>query len=373
MFAIITPALAFGAAAERASLKAYIVFLWLWSTLVYDFVAYWTWNQNGWLFKLGDLDFAGGGPVHLASGTAALAYAIVIGKRENLKKQPPPHNIAHVLLGTSLLWFGWFGFNGGSELFSNGRAANACMATQMATSVAGLTWCALEYKYEKRITSLGFCTGCVVGLVVITPASGYVTTGSSIALGFLGVFPCYAMAQLKSRWPIDDAMDVFAIHGTGGAAGAILTGVFAQDWINTLDGSAPQQGWLGLKWNQIGIQIAAVLAIGAWSFTMSYIILKIMDRIPSLGLRLENEMEAMGSDFAIMGEEAYRHESYIAMTKASSINIFSISSPNSSTLHGLGVSSLNELTSRTQTDLVKRETERMVATPVRVTSSTQIN
>jgi len=262
-------------------------------------------------------------------------YAIVIGKREGLKTHPHPHNISHVVLGTSLLWFGWFGFNGGSELAANARAANAALVTHFAAGAAGLTWVALDYIFQKRgkLTTMGFCTGCVVGLVVITPASGFVTIASSIAMGILGTFACYAVAQLKNKWPIDDAMDVFAIHGVGGMTGAILTGIFAQNYINTLDGTPPVGGWFSEKWDQIGIQIAGVLAIGSWSFIMSYIILVIMDRIPSLGLRVSSELELLGSDEAILGEVAYRHEGYIAHSRASKLLV-----GHSEILKALGVS-----------------------------------
>jgi len=310
MFAIITPALAFGGAAERATLHSFMVFVIVWSTLVYDIVAYWTWNVNGWLNKLGALDFAGGGPVHLASGCAALAYAIVIGHREGYGKETfRPHNLSHVILGTALLWFGWFGFNAGSECAANARAANAAVVTHLAASIAGLTWMGLDYWFASRkLTSMGFCAGCVSGLVAITPAAGYVTPASSLAIGCIGACCCFSATHLKTKFGFDDAMDVFAVHGVGGATGSILTGIFAQSWVFTLDGSSSNGGWLSYNFERVGYQLAGICAIGGWSFCVSFIILTIMDKIPWIGLRVPPEHESIGTDLALMGELAYRYE-----------------------------------------------------------------
>jgi len=317
MFAIITPALAFGGAAERATLHSFMIFLFVWSTLVYDIVAYWTWNPNGWLFKLGGLDFAGGGPVHLASGVAALAYSIVIGHREGFGKETfRPHNISHVILGTALLWFGWFGFNGGSEGAANARAANAAVCTHMAASIAGLTWMALDYWFESgKLTSMGFCAGCVSGLVAITPAAGFVTPGSSLAIGSIGACCCFAATHLKTKIKFDDAMDVFAVHGVGGATGSILCGIFAETYVWNLDNSNSSGGWLSGNFARVGLQLAGILAIGGWSFIVSYIILATMDRIPWIGLRVPPEHESIGTDLALMGELAYRYETNIPPMK----------------------------------------------------------
>jgi Amt family ammonium transporter len=290
---------------------------------VYDIVAYWTWNPNGWLLKLGGLDFAGGGPVHLASGCAALAYAIVIGHREGFGKETfRPHNISHVILGTALLWFGWFGFNGGSEVAANARAANAAVVTHMAASIAGLTWMALDYWFESgKLTSMGFCAGCVSGLVTITPASGYVTPASALAIGAIGAACCFAATKLKTKVKFDDAMDVFAVHGVGGMVGSILTGIFADSWVWTLDGSDAAGGWLNANFRQVGLQLAGILAIGGWSFVISYIILTIMDRIPWIGLRVPPEHESIGTDLALMGELAYRYETNVPIKRPTTAQI----------------------------------------------------
>jgi len=280
--------------------------VFVWSTLVYNVVAYWTWNPNGWLNKLGALDFAGGGPVHLASGAGALAYAIVIGKREGHGKEPfRPHNLAHVILGTTLLWFGWFGFNGTSELGSNGRAVNAMVVTQIAASVGGLWWIFLEFCFTKKLSSFGFCSGAVVGLVAITPGSGYVTAGGAFAFGIVGSTMCYTATHIKNYIEFDDAFDVFAIHGVGGATGSFLTGIFAYDWVFTLDGSTPTGGWIDQRWVLLGYQLSGILAIGTWSFTVSYIILKVLNLIPGLGIRVKPDEESIGTDLALMGEIAY--------------------------------------------------------------------
>lgn len=208
-----------------------IVFMFIWATIVYDPIAYWTWNANGWTFKLGGLDFAGGTPVHISSGAAALAYSLMLGKRTGYDKNQGlpyrPHNVTHVVLGTVFLWVGWFGFNGGSALGANMRAVMACIVTNLAASVAGITWCLLDYRLEKKWSTVGFCSGAIAGLVAITPASGFVPAWSAVIFGVVGAVVCNFATKLKFYLGIDDGLDIFAEHAVGGMAGNILTAFFA--------------------------------------------------------------------------------------------------------------------------------------------------
>jgi len=226
MFAAITPALAIGAAAERGRMLPCCVFIFIWTTIVYDPIACWTWNSNGWVFVLGGLDFAGGTPVHISSGAAALAYSIMLGKRRGhgtpeLKYRP--HNVSYVVLGTIFLWFGWFGFNGGSALGSNLRATMACVVTNLAASVGGFTWVLIEYRLERKWSTVGWCSGAIAGLVAITPASGYVPPWSAVIFGVVGAICCHYATKIKFLIGVDDALDIFAIHAIGGICGNILT------------------------------------------------------------------------------------------------------------------------------------------------------
>jgi Amt family ammonium transporter len=208
-----------------------IVFVFIWTTVVYDPIAYWSWNANGWLFTLGSLDFAGGTPVHISSGTAALAYSLMLGRRTGYNKThglpTRPHNVTHVVLGTVFLWVGWFGFNGGSALAANIRAMMACVVTNLAASVGGITWCVLDYRLEKKWSTIGFCSGAISGLVAITPAAGFVTPWAAFVIGLVGGAACNFATKLKFLIGIDDALDVFAVHGVGGFVGNLLTGIFA--------------------------------------------------------------------------------------------------------------------------------------------------
>ncbi|KAI7860189.1 ammonium transporter AmtB-like domain-containing protein [Circinella umbellata] len=313
MFAALTPALAIGAAAERARLLPMMIFIFIWSTIVYDPIACWTWNPNGWSAKLGGLDFAGGTPVHISSGFASLAYAIILGKRrghgsisngEDFK----PHNMSNVVLGTAFLWFGWFGFNGGSALAGNMRAAMACVVTNLAAAVGAITWLVMDYRIERKFSALGFCSGAVAGLVAITPASGFVGPGPAVAIGFVGGVSCNLAVHLKRLLKFDDAVDVFAVHGVGGYVGSILTGLFAEQYIANLDGVTEiAGGWMNHNWIQLGHQLADATAGAAWSFCITYIILFVMDHIPGLSLRVDPEVELQGLDAAEIGEMAYYH------------------------------------------------------------------
>lgn len=311
MFAALTPALAIGSAAERARILPMIIFIFIWTTVVYDPVAFWVWNVNGWSFKLGGLDFAGGTPVHITSGFASLAYALVLGRREghdHKKEEFKPHNMSNVVLGTALLWFGWFGFNGGSALSGNLRAAMACVVTNLAASVGAITWMIIDYRVERKFSALGFCSGAVAGLVAITPAAGYVGPGPSVAIGFLGAVACNLAVHLKHKFNYDDVADVFAVHGVGGYIGSILTGIFAEAYIANLDGATViAGGWMNRNWVQIGYQFADATAGAAWAFVVTYIILFVMNRIPGLSLRVDRASELQGLDAAEIGEMAYYH------------------------------------------------------------------
>ncbi|KAG0259432.1 hypothetical protein BG011_002644 [Mortierella polycephala] len=308
MFAALTPALAIGAAAERGRILPTLVFIFLWTTFVYDFIACWTWSGNGWSYVMGGLDFAGGTPVHISSGGAALAYALVLGRRAGDQKDFRPHSMSNVVIGTCFLWFGWFGFNGGSALSANLRAAMACVVTNLAASVGGITWVLLDYRHDRKLSVLGFCSGAVAGLVAITPGSGYVSPASSVAIGFLGACACNMAVRLKHSLKYDDAFDVFAVHGIGGIVGNILTGVFAQSWVAALDGvTVIDGGWLDKNWIQVVYQLADSAAGLAWSFGVTYLILVIMNKVPGLSLRAKAANEHRGLDLAELGEMAYGH------------------------------------------------------------------
>jgi ammonium transporter, Amt family len=217
--------------ADRGRILPALVFIFIWATVVYDPIAYWTWNANGWLYTLGSLDFAGGGPVHIASGSCALAYSLMLGKRTGYDKNHGmpyrPHNVTNVVLGTVFLWVGWFGFNGGSALGMNIRAIVACFNTNLAASMGGLAWTLLDYRLERKWSTIGFCSGAISGLVAITPAAGFVPIWAALIIGVVGGIVCNFATKLKFLIGIDDALDIFAVHGVGGMAGNIMTGVFA--------------------------------------------------------------------------------------------------------------------------------------------------
>ncbi|KAJ9076257.1 ammonium transporter [Entomophthora muscae] len=308
MFAAITPALAIGAAAERTRMLPSAVFILLWSVLVYNFVACWTWSPNGWSAKLGGLDFAGGTPVHITSGFAALVFSFMVGRREGHGTEEfKPHNMSNVLLGTALLWFGWFGFNGGSALAANVRAVVACVNTNVAASAGGLTWMVIEYYLvDRKYSAFAFCSGAVAGLVAITPAAGFVDIPSSVMFGMVGSVSCAAAVRLKTVMRFDDAVDVFAIHGVGGLVGSLLTGIFARKAIAGLDPNVSiAGGWLDGNWMQVPYQLADCCAGAAWSSLGTFAILFVMNRIPGLQIRASSESENLGLDLAEIGHPAY--------------------------------------------------------------------
>jgi len=253
------------------------------------------------------LDFAGGTPVHVASGAAALVYAYMLGEREGSLTEYKAHNIVQVVLGTSLMWFGWFGFNGGSAQGANARSALVLVVTNLSASIGGIVWAVLDYRKEKKFSALSFCFGAVTGLVVATPGSGYVHPYGGVVLGLIGTVICRKAIQLKHAIGFDDALDVVAVHGIGGIVGTLLTGVFASKDIAHLDGSTViEGGWVDSNWEQVGYQAAAVLAAAAWSLVITYVILVGMDAIPLLLLRVDEGTEKMGIDKLEIGESAYQ-------------------------------------------------------------------
>jgi len=309
MFAAITPCIALGAIAERARLGPVLVFLFVWSTVVYDPIACWTWNSNGWSSKMGGMDFAGGTPVHISSGTAALAISLYLGKRRGYGTERlayKPQNTTYVILGTVFLWFGWFGFNGGSALSANLRAAQACIVTNLAASVGGLTWMLWDYRLEKKWSAVGFCSGAIAGLVAITPGSGFVGSPAAVCYGFMAGTVCNFATKLKYILNVDDTLDIFASHAIGGVVGNILTALFAQHSVLSFDGIATNPGgWFDHHWIQLGIQLADSVAGLSYSFTVTTIILWIMHFIPGMRFRASEEAEILGIDDAEMGEFAY--------------------------------------------------------------------
>jgi len=300
MFAVITPALITGAFAERKRFKAFVVFTLLWATFVYDPVAHWVWG-GGWLGQLGALDFAGGTVVHITSGVSALVAALVLGRRVGFGREAmDPHDATMTVLGASLLWFGWFGFNAGSAITAGGLAANAFVVTNTAAAMAALTWMTVSWLHKGAPSVLGAAAGAVAGLVAITPASGYVDVSASILIGLgAGVF-CYTAIQLTKRLKVDDALDVFGVHGVGGAWGAIATGIFATVAIN----SAAKDGLVYGNPGQLGIQAIAVGASIVYSAVMTFVILKLIDVF--VGLRVPESEEVLGLDATQHREAAYQ-------------------------------------------------------------------
>jgi Amt family ammonium transporter len=300
MFAVITPALITGAFAERMKFSSYLLFTLLWSTFVYDPVAHWVWGAGGWLKTMGTLDFAGGIVVHLISGIAALAAAILIGKRKGyLQEVMTPHNLPMTVLGTGLLWFGWFGFNAGSALSAGSLSAMAFVATHASAVAATLIWVVIEWLHRGKPTMFGAATGSVAGLATITPASGFVSPMSSLVIGLAAGAVCYGALNMKSRLGYDDSLDAFGVHGVGGMLGTLATGFFAQSAINPSGSNG-----LFFGGHQVLIsQITAVLITAAYSFIVSMIILVVLDKL--IGLRVDEESEVSGLDISQHGETGY--------------------------------------------------------------------
>jgi Amt family ammonium transporter len=312
MFAVITPALITGAFAERAKFSTFLVFMLLWATLVYDPVAHWVWGAGGWLGLVPDaddgvgikaLDFAGGTVVHINAGVAALAAALVYGKRHGFGREPmEPHDITMVVVGASLLWFGWFGFNAGSALAAGGLASNAFVVTHVATAAAALTWAGLSWIFLGKPSVVGAAAGAVAGLVAITPASGFVEPMAALAIGAGAGALCYFAVRLRAKVGLDDSLDVVGVHGVGGAWGAVATGIFCVAFpINALsvDGLLAGGGV-----DQLGKQLVAVAATMAYSFVVTLVLLKVLDA--TMGLRVSEEEEIVGIDASQHGERAYQ-------------------------------------------------------------------
>lgn len=295
MFAIITCALISGAVVERMKFSAYLIFITVWATVVYAPLAHWVWAESGWLFKLDALDFAGGTVVHISSGTAALALAIVLGNRKSfLKRASMPHGTAFTLLGAGLLWFGWFGFNAGSAVAADMVAGYAFANTMIAASAAGISWMLIEWIYSKP-SGLGLASGIVAGLVSITPAAGFVEPWAAMILGFVGGIVCFYGVRLKLRFKLDDSLDVFGIHGLGGIWGALGTGIFA-----TANGKT---SIITGDFHQFGVQVIGVVAAMVFSFVMTLIIAYAIKA--TIGIRVSDEDESMGLDLSSHGEKAY--------------------------------------------------------------------
>jgi Amt family ammonium transporter len=301
MFAIITPALITGAFAERKRFKAFVLFSLLWATLVYAPVAHWVWGVGGWLRTLGALDFAGGAVVHITSGASALVAAIVLGKRLGVTNEPvEPHDATMTVLGAGLLWFGWFGFNAGSALASNGLAAQAFVTTNTAAAMAGITWMTVSWMHHQRPSVLGLAVGAVAGLVAITPAAGFVTVPAAILIGLGAGAVCYfAVDIIKKRFGVDDALDVVGVHGVGGTLGALATGLFATKLVNP----AGNDGLFFGNPQQFITQLIAVAVVWVYAMVVSWVILKVIDLL--VGLRVPEEEEVLGLDTSQHGEAAY--------------------------------------------------------------------
>ncbi len=298
MFACITAALISGAFAERKRFGAFVLFTILWSILVYAPLAHWVWAPGGWLRELGALDFAGGTVVHISSGVSALVAAMLIGRRVSNGDRMEPHDVPMTVLGAGLLWFGWFGFNAGSALAANGLAANAFLVTTVAASAGVLAWALASYVHKGKVSVVGAAIGAVAGLVGITPAAGFVGAGGAVLIGIGAGALCYAATLLRERLRIDDALDVFAVHGVGGVFGALATGVLAVGAIGGVSGAI--EGNVG----QVGIQAVAVIAAAAFAAGATFVIVKVVGFV--LGLRVEPHVEESGLDIALHGEAAYQ-------------------------------------------------------------------
>ena len=294
MFAIITAALISGGIAERVSFKAYVIFIFLWSTLVYDPICHWVWG-GGWLGDLGALDFAGGTVVHISSGTAGLAAALYLKQRRGYPGTlMVPHNLPFTLLGAGLLWFGWFGFNAGSALAADSSAVLAFTNTQVATGAGMLGWIFAEYLKGGKASALGAASGIAAGLVAITPAAGFVEPLWAIVIGFLAGAMCYTAVVLKMKMGYDDSLDVFGVHAIGGAWGALATGLFV-----TVGGT----GMLAGNFGQVGVQALGIVAAGGYSFLVTLILVAVIDK--TIGFRVKDEEEELGLDTTQHGETGY--------------------------------------------------------------------
>lgn len=313
MFAVITPALITGATAERMKFSGTVLFMTLWSLLVYAPLAHMVWGTGGYLNAAGGrfpcLDFAGGTVVHISSGVSALVCALYMGKRVGFPKQPmPPHSLVLSFIGACLLWVGWFGFNAGSALASNGLASSAFVATHLGAAAAAIGWCIAERIKNGKASALGAISGAVAGLVAITPAAGFVRPMPALVIGFVAGIFCYLMVtRVKALFGYDDALDAFGVHGAGGTIGALLTGVFAREIVNPIFGAGKPVGGLDGHWGQIGNQLIGVLIAWGIALVGTIVILKVTDLVT--GFRASEDEELEGLDISQHGEEAYYLES----------------------------------------------------------------
>ncbi|MDP3644481.1 MAG: ammonium transporter [Bacteroidota bacterium] len=300
MFAVITPALIIGAYAERIKFRGFLIFSVLWAIFVYNPVAHWVWSADGWLYKMGALDFAGGTVVHINAGIAALVMTLMIGTRRNYNNHPTaPHNIPLVVIGAALLWFGWFGFNAGSGLAADGLAISAFLSTHLATATAAFTWALLDWSINRKPTVIGICTGAVAGLVAITPAAGFVGVLGAVVIGVLVAVACFFMVSVvKHKFGYDDSLDAFGVHGIGGIIGALATGLLATPVI--------QSSYSGLFYGnpkQLWIQLIATMTTIVFSGVMTFVLFKIVDKF--FGIRANQKEEIAGLDISQHNEMAY--------------------------------------------------------------------
>jgi ammonium transporter, Amt family len=300
MFAIITPALIIGAFSERIKFKGFLLFSVLWAFFIYNPIAHWVWSADGWLFKMGALDFAGGTVVHINAGIAAIVTALMLGRRRDYQGHAiPPHNIPHVFIGAALLWFGWFGFNAGSGLAADGLAGNAFLVTHIAAATAALIWAILDWFHGKKPTVVGVCTGAVAGLVAITPAAGFVDVTGALIIGTIVSLVCFFMvAYVKPKLGYDDALDAFGVHGIGGILGALLTGLLATPVVQ----SAYSGAFFG-NGHQFVVQLIATGATLAYSGIGTFLLFKLADKL--VGVRADYKEESVGLDESQHGETAY--------------------------------------------------------------------
>ncbi|KAK4699001.1 ammonium transporter, Amt family, partial [Phenoliferia sp. Uapishka_3] len=309
MFAALVPAVAIGAAAERGRVLPAMIFFFAWGTLVYNPIAHAVWAPEGWAYKLGVLDYAGGGPIEICSGVTGLVYSLFLGKRRGFGTERlayKPHSISNIFIGTVFLWAGWLGFNGGSTFAANLKAGLAVLNTNLAASASGIAWMMLDYRLERKWSAVGFCTGAIVGLVAITPAAGYVGAPASIFIGVAAAAISNLLTSLKGIFGFDDAMDIYACHGVAGMVGLVFTGVFAQSSVTFNDGyTVIPGGWMDHNWIQVGYQFAWIAYCWGWTFVMTYIIMYIINIIPGCHFRASEEAEIVGMDEAECGEWAY--------------------------------------------------------------------
>ena len=328
-FCAVTAAIVMGAVAERGRMLPAMVFTFVWATLVYCPIACWAWNAGGWGYKYGVMDYAGGGPVEIGSGMSALAYSMVLGRRqERMMLNFRPHNVSLILLGTVFLWFGWLGFNGGSAFGANLRATMACWNSNLTATFGAISWVLLDFRLARKWSMVGWCSGTISGLVAATPASGYITPWGSVVLGIVTGVVCNYATKVKYWIKIDDSLDIFAEHGVAGMLGLMANALFGADYIVGLDGvntgaTNPTTGtgiggWVIHNYRQFYIQLAYIVAATGYAFVMSAIIAYLINIIPGLHLRASEEAELLGMDDDQLGEFAYDYvevrRDYLAWT-----------------------------------------------------------